>query len=67
MRDEAIIANIYSTQSYDSIMCGYYRIGFINYMLKGNSLTDFNNLFLPNMNHDIINHDIMLSYFLNKL
>ena len=29
-------------------MCGYYCIGFIDYMLKGNSLTDFTNLFSPN-------------------
>ena len=35
-------------QAYDSIMCGYFCIGFIDFMLKGNSLTDFNSLFLPN-------------------
>ena len=30
-----IITDIYRIQAYDSIMCGYFRIGFIDYMLKG--------------------------------
>ena len=29
-------------------MCGYFCIGFIDFMLKSNNLTDFTNLFLPN-------------------
>ena len=40
-----IIANIFRLQAYDSIMCGYFCVGFIDFMLKGNSLTDFINLF----------------------
>ena len=37
-------------------MCGYSCIGFISFMLKGESLTDFNNLFSPNyfLNNDDI-------------
>ena len=35
-------------QGYDSIMCGYYCIEFINYMLKGKTLLDHTNLFSPN-------------------
>ena len=31
-----------------SIMCGYYCIEFINYMLKGKTLLDYTNLFSPN-------------------
>ena len=31
-----------------SIMCGYFSIEFINYMLKGKTLLDYTNLFLPN-------------------
>ena len=46
--NKKIIANIYRIQAYDSIMCGYFRIGFINFMLIGNSLTDYTNLFSPN-------------------
>ena len=29
-------------------MCGHFCIGFIDFILKGKSLTDFANLFLPN-------------------
>ena len=35
-----IIANIYRIQNYDSIMCGYFCTGFIDYMFMGKSLTD---------------------------
>ena len=34
--------------NYDPIMCGYYCIEFINYMLKGKTLLDYTNLFSPN-------------------
>ena len=30
-----IITNIYRIQAYDSIMCGYFCIGFINFMFNG--------------------------------
>ena len=30
--------NIYRIQAHDSIMCGYFCIGFIDFMLKGKSL-----------------------------
>ena len=40
-----IISNIYRIQNYDSIMCGYFCIGFIDYMFKGKSLTDYINFF----------------------
>ena len=65
MGDKDEIASIYKIQSYDSIMCGYYCIGFTDYMLKGNSLTDLTNLFSPNNLKK--NDDIILNYFLNKL
>ena len=29
------------------IMCGYFCIGFIDFMLKGKSLLDYTNLFSP--------------------
>ena len=41
-------SNIFRLQAYDSIMCGYYCIEFINYMLKGKTLLDYTNLFSPN-------------------
>ena len=42
------IANIYSVQNYDSIMRGYFCIGFINFVIKGKNLIDFTNLFSSN-------------------
>ena len=43
-----IITNIYRVQNYDSIMCDYFCIGFIDFMLDGKSLRDYTNLFSPN-------------------
>ena len=43
-----IKSNILRIQAYDSIMCGYFYIEFINYMLKGKTLLDYTNLFSPN-------------------
>ena len=43
-----IKANIFRIQAYDSVMCGYFCIGFINYMFRGKSLTDYTNLFSTN-------------------
>ena len=44
----SITTNIFRIQSYDSIMCGYFCIGFIDFMLAGKTLTEFTNLFSPN-------------------
>ena len=43
-----INTNNFRIQAYDSIMCGYFCIGFINFMFKGKTLTDYTNLFSPN-------------------
>ena len=59
-----IKTNIFRIQAYDSIMCGYFCIGFIDFMLKGKSLTDYTNLFSP---YDFKrNHDTILNYFMNN-
>ena len=60
-RRKKIIPNIYRIQAYDSIMCGYFCIGFINFMFNGTSLTDNTNLFSPNDFNK--NDDIILEYF----
>ena len=60
-----IITNIFRIQAYDSVMCGYFCIGFINYMFKGKSLTDFTNLFSPN--NFKRNDNIILIYFLTNI
>ena len=65
INNKNIIVNIFRIQAYDSIMSGYFCIGFIDFMFKGNSLTDFNNLFSPNNLKK--NDDIILSYFLTNL
>ena len=46
--NKKIKANIFRIQAYDSIMCGYFCIEFINYVLKGKTLLDYTNLFSPN-------------------
>ena len=42
-----IKTNIFRIQAYDSIMCGYFCIRFINIMFKGKTLNDYTNLFSP--------------------
>ena len=56
-----IITNIYRIQAYDSIMCGYFCIGFINFMFNGKILPGYTNLFSPNDFSK--NDDIILHYF----
>ena len=46
--NKKIKASIFRIHAYDSIMCGYFCIEFINYMLKGKTLLDYTNLFSPN-------------------
>ena len=59
-----VIVNIFRIQAFDSIMCGYFCIGFINFMLKSKSLTEYTNLFSP---YDFKrNDDIILNYFTNS-
>ena len=59
-----IIANIFRVQANNSVMCGYFCIGFIDFMLAGKKLTDYTSLFSP---HDFKkNDDIILSYFKNE-
>ena len=48
-RNKNIIIYIYFIQAYNPIMCGYFCIGFIDFMLKGKSLLDYTSLFFPNM------------------
>ena len=60
-----VVANIFRIQAYDSVMCGYFCIGFIDFMLKGKTLTDFTTLFSPN-NFDK-NDDIILKHFLTNV
>ena len=40
--------NIVRTQDDDSIICGFYCIAFIEYMIPGKILLDYTNLLFPN-------------------
>ena len=42
-------------------MCGYFCLGFIDFMLKGKSLLEYRNLFSPNDREK--NDKIILKYF----
>ena len=42
------IKNIYRIQAHNSMMCGYFCIGFIDFILTGKSLPDYTNLFFSN-------------------
>ena len=48
INSSAITTNIYRLQAYDSVICGYFYIGFMNFMPKGKCLTNFTNLFSTN-------------------
>ena len=57
--------NIFKIQAYDSLMCGFFSIGLIDFVLKGKSLIDFTNLFLPN--NFLKNLDRILNYFVTNI
>ena len=52
---------IFRVQANNSVICGYFCIGFIDFMLAGKKLTDFMSMFsLYNFDK---NDNIILSYF----
>ena len=56
-----IKANIYRVQASNPVMCGYFCIGFIDFMLADKTLIDYTNLFSP---YDFNKNDsIIFSYF----
>ena len=60
-----IETNISRIQAYDSTICGYFCIGFIDFVLTGKTLTDFPNLFSQN---NLKKDDkIILNYFLTNV
>ena len=64
LNNKNIKTNIFRIQSYDSVMCGYFCIGFIDFMFKGKTLTEHTNLFSPNNFEK--NDDIILKHFMNN-
>ena len=59
-------ASIFRIQTYDSVMCGYVCVGFIDFMLKDKNLAllIFTDLFSPNNFKK--NDYIILNYFKNR-
>ena len=59
-----IETNIFRIQADDSIMCRYFCIGYIDFMLEGKTLTEYTNLFSPN---NFLRNDIILNYFMSNI
>ena len=59
------ITNIFRIQAYNSIMCGYFCIEFIDFMLAGKTFTEYTNLFSLNNFKKIV--DIILNYFMSNM
>ena len=60
-QNKNIKANIFRLQANHSVMCGYFYIGFIDFMLAGKKLSDYTTLFSPRDFKK--NADIILPYF----
>ena len=60
-----IKTNIFRIQAYDSIICGYFCIEFIDFMLAGKTLTVFTNVFSPNNFKK--SDGIILNYFMTNV
>ena len=65
INNKNIKTNIFRIQAYDSIMCRYFCIGFIDFMLAEKTLTEFTNLFSPNNFKK--NDNIILNYLMNNV
>ena len=64
-RSLSIATSIFRIEAYNSIMCGYFCIEFVDFMLAGKNLAEFSNLFSPNSFKK--NDDIILNYLMNNV
>ena len=64
IKNRNIKTNIFRIHAYESIMCGYFCIAFIDFMFKGKTLTEYTNLFSPNGFKK--NDDTILKYFMSN-
>ena len=64
-RSLSIKTNNFRIQAYDSIMSGYFCIGFIDFILAGKTLTEYTNLFSPNNFKK--SDDVILKFFMNNI
>ena len=65
IKSKNIKTNIFRVQAYDSIMCLYFCIGVIDFMLKGKTLTEYTKFFSPNKFKE--SDDIILNYFISNI
>ena len=65
IENKNIKTNIFRIQAYNSIVCGYFCIGFISFMLKGKTLPEYTNLF--SQNNFKKSDDIILNYFMGNI
>ena len=65
VKNKNIITNIFIIQACNSIMCGYFCIGFIDFLLAEKTLTEYTNLFSPNKFKK--NYNIILNYFMSNI
>ena len=64
IKEKCLTRNIFRIEHNDSIICVFYCIAFIEYMLTGKALLDYTNLFSPNDYEK--NNKIMYKYFNDK-
>ena len=64
VKNKNIKINIFRIQANDSVIYKHFCIGFIDFMLKGKTLTEFTNLFSSNKFKK--KDDIILKYFMNN-
>ena len=62
--DKSITHNIFRMQDNGSIMCGFYCMAFIEYILSGKTLLDYTDLF--SLNDYEKNDKIIYKYFKQK-
>ena len=65
IKNKNIKTNTFRVQEHGLTMCGYFCIGFIDFMLAGKTLTEYTNLFSPN--NFMKNDDIILNYFMSNI
>ena len=64
IRDKSIAHNLFRIQDNDSVLCGFYCIPFIEYILAGRMLLDYTNLF--SLNDYEKDDKIIYNYFKDK-
>ena len=62
VKNKNIKTNIFRIQANDSVMCGYICIGFIDFLFKVKTLTEYTN----SPNNLEKNDDIIFKYFINN-